>query len=112
MYGLYNPETGVRYENQRNIDAMSEWGPRDSINSEKVKVSAFNEGEKLLLSYDYGDGWEFEVNIKKIDDTKEPSKYPYIISGKGLGIIDDIGGVWKIITIPRKTRWILSYLIG
>lgn len=96
MYDLYNPETGVRYENQRNIDAMSEWGPRDSINSEKVKVSAFNEGEKLLLSYDYGDGWEFEVNIKKIDDTKEPPKYPYIISGKGLGIIDDIGGVWSL----------------
>ena len=40
-------------------------------------------------------GQLFEVNIKKIDDTKEPPKYPYIISGKGLGSIDDIGGVWS-----------------
>ena len=96
MYDLYNPETDVRYEHQRNIDAMSEWGPRDSINSEETKVSAFNVGDKLLLSYDYGDGWEFEVNIKKIYDTKEPPKYPHVISGKGLGIIDDIGGVWSL----------------
>ena len=96
MYDLYNPETGVRYEHQRNIDAMSEWGPRDSVNSEEAKVSAFNVGDKLLLSYDYGDGWEFEVNIKKIDTTKEPPKYPHIISGKGLGIIDDIGSVWSL----------------
>lgn len=96
MYDLYDPKTGIRYESQRNIDAMSEWGPRDSVNSEKAKVSAFNVGDKLLLSYDYCDGWEFEVNIKKINDTIVQPKNPQIISGNGLGIIDDIGGVWSL----------------
>lgn len=96
MYDLYNPATGIRYENQQNIDAMREWGSRDSVNSEKVKVSVFDEGDKLLLSYDYGDSWEFEVNIKKIDASQKQPKYPHIISGKGLGIIEDIGGVWSL----------------
>lgn len=96
MYDLYDPKTGVRYKSQRNIDAMSEWGQRDSVNFEKAKVSAFNVGDKFLLSYDYGDGWEFEVNIKKIHDTIVQSKDPQIISGNGLGIIDDIGGVWSL----------------
>lgn len=96
MYDLYNTFTGIRYENQRNIDAMNEWGARDSVNSEKAKVSIFNVGDKLLLTYDYGDNWKFEINIKRIDNSVVTPKYPHIISGKGLGIIEDIGGVWSL----------------
>lgn len=96
LYDLYNPATDIRYENQDTIEAMSEWKSEDAVNAEKVKVSSFKQGDKLILSYDYGDGWEFEVNIKKIDNSTPVPKYPRILSGKGLGIIDDIGGVWSL----------------
>lgn len=96
LYDLYNPANDIRYENQDTIEAMSEWKSEDAVNAEKVKVSAFEQGDKLILSYDYGDGWEFEVNIKKVDDYARAPKYPRILSGKGLGIIDDIGGVGSL----------------
>lgn len=96
MYDLYNPKTDTRYENQQNIEMMSEWRTEDAVNSEDVKVSTLNEGDKLLLTYDYGDNWEIEVNVKKISYKNVQLKYPQIISGKGLGIIEDIGGVWSL----------------
>lgn len=96
LYDLYNPATDIRYENQDTIEAMSQWKSEDAVNAEKVKVSAFEQGDKLILSYDYGDGWEFEVNIKKVDNSARAPKYPRILSGKGLGIIDDIGGVGSL----------------
>lgn len=94
LYDLYNPTTDICYENQDTIEAMSEWKSEDDVNAEKAKVSAFEQDEKLILSYDYADSWEFEVNIKKVDNYAPAPKYPCILLGKGLGIIDDIGVVW------------------
>lgn len=96
LYDLYNPATDIRYENQETIEAMSEWKSEDAVNAEWGKVSIFEQGDKLILSYDYGDGWEFEVDIKKVDNSALAPKYPHILSGKGLGIIDDIGGVGSL----------------
>ncbi len=104
MYDLYDPKTNIRYENKKNIDMMSEWGPEDAVNSETVRVSVLNEGDKLLLTYDYGDDWEIEVNVKKISYMNTKPKHPQIISGKRLGIIEDIGGVWSLQDYYDKPR--------
>lgn len=47
-------------------------------------------GDKMLLTYDYGENWEFTVTYKgggdKITDL---TKYPKILGGKGWGILED-----------------------
>lgn len=93
MYDLYDRKTGIRYENERNIEMSDDWLTDQSESSEEVRVSVLNEGDKLLLTYDYGDNWEFEVNVKKVFYEENQPVYPQIISGKGLGIIENIGGV-------------------
>lgn len=58
----------------------------------KLSELNLNIGDKFTLEYDYGASWIF--NIEYID--KKPMKnhthmhYPYLISGKGYGIIEDM----------------------
>lgn len=47
-------------------------------------------GDKLILTYDYGENWEFTVTYKGDGDMiSDLSKYPKILSGKGSGILED-----------------------
>ena len=52
-------------------------------------------GEKLLMQYDFGDGWEVELTLESI--TKDPdfpaNELPRVLEGKGFGIVEDCGGV-------------------
>ena len=96
MFDLLNKKTQERFENAESIAEAEDWDPATGIDYEKAKVSYFEKGDKLLLTYDYGDSWEFEVDIKNITTDQVAPKYPKILSGKGYGIIDDIGGVWSL----------------
>lgn len=96
MFDLLNKKTQERFENIESIAEAEDWDPATGIDYEKAKVSYFEKGDKLLLTYDYGDSWEFEVDIKNITIDQTALKYPKILSGKGYGIIDDIGGVWSL----------------
>jgi len=42
--------------------------------------------------YDYGDGWEFGIELIRIYQPSEIINNPLVIEGNGLGIIEDIGG--------------------
>lgn len=96
MFDLLNKKTQERFENVESIAEAEDWDPAIGIDYEKAKVSYFEKGDKLLLTYDYGDSWEFEVDIKNITTDQAAPKCPKILSGKGYGIIDDIGGVWSL----------------
>lgn len=95
LYDLYNPKDDVHYENQEENDSDMVLS-YNSADSEKTKISVFDEGDKLTLTYDYGDNWEFEVHIKKVSYNIAIPKNPQILSGKGYSIIEDIGGVWSL----------------
>ena len=96
MFDLLNEKTQERFENAESIAEAKDWDPATGIDYEKAKVSYFEKRDKLLLTYDYGDSWEFEVDIKNITTDQAAPKCPKILSGKGYGIIDDIGGVWSL----------------
>lgn len=96
MFDLLNKKTQERFENAESIAEAKDWDPATGIDYEKAKVSYFEKGDRLLLTYDYGDSWEFEVDIKNITTDQAAPKCPKILSGKGYGIIDDIGGVWSL----------------
>ncbi|WP_232815511.1 plasmid pRiA4b ORF-3 family protein [Lactobacillus crispatus] len=96
MFDLLNKKTQERFENAESIAEAKDWDPATGIDYEKAKVSYFEKRDKLLLTYDYCDSWEFEVDIKNITTDQAAPKCPKILSGKGYGIIDDIGGVWSL----------------
>lgn len=64
-----------------------------AINPIKTKLSALklSIGDTLTLKYDYGSGWEFTIELLSVHEMKRGSgtHYPYIIAGKGKGIIED-----------------------
>ncbi len=52
-------------------------------------------GERLYLTYDFGDNWQIEILLFKISiDAETPkSKFPRVLQGEGFGIVEDCGGV-------------------
>lgn len=88
MYDLYNLKCHQRF----GISTFDD----ESLDPEKAKVSFFTQNTNLLLVYDYGDNWQFDVKIEKVYQSKQPLLHSQIIAGKGYGIIDDIGGVYEL----------------
>jgi hypothetical protein len=41
------------------------------------------EGQKILYFFDYGDSWEFEVQLLKINKDEIPPREPKVIEVKG-----------------------------
>ncbi len=64
------------------------------------------EKQRLKIIYDWGDNWIFNLTLSKIipDFGDEDFK---VISGKGYGIIDDVGGVWGLQDVfdGNDTSW-------
>lgn len=55
-------------------------------------------GDKLYFTYDFGDNWEFKIKLEKIldpEEVKDPH-IPRVLTGKGQGILEDIGGTWGL----------------
>ena len=52
-------------------------------------------GERIDLTYDFGDNWEVITKLEKVynDDTTLASDFPRVLEGAGFGIIEDCGGV-------------------
>lgn len=65
-----------------------------AIDPIRTKLSALklNVGDKLSMSYDYGAGWEFKIELLSVIEMKRGTgtHYPYVTDGKGKGIIEDI----------------------
>lgn len=64
-----------------------------AIDPIKTKLSTLklSVGDKLSMEYDYGAGWEFEIELLSITEMKRGAgtHYPYVTDGKGKGIIED-----------------------
>ncbi len=50
--------------------------------------------DKIIYEYDFGDGWEHVVEVKKVHAPEAGKKYPTLIGGKGACPPEDCGGVW------------------
>lgn len=81
---------GKRYEIVFEEDDFDDEPAIDPI---KTKLSALklSVGDKLIMEYDYGAGWEFEIKLLSITEMKRGTgtHYPYVTDGKGKGIIED-----------------------
>ena len=68
----------------------------DYVDAKKAPISVYlTETSKCKFRYDFGDDWEFRIKYEAVVVTDEISaKNPVkILEGKGLGIIEDCGGI-------------------
>lgn len=79
----------------RDFDAVS-------IGTKKLSYLELQEKDKLLLEYDTGDGWEFKIQVKKVNNGYKEKNFT-ILSGKGKGIIENCGGLWGLEQFINKT---------
>ena len=70
--------------------------PSDIQDERKFRLDKVlcREKEKLLYSYDFGDGWEHEVLLEKILPFEHGMTSPVCIKGKRACPPEDVGGVW------------------
>lgn len=94
---------GKRYEI---IFEDDDFNDEPAIDPTITKLSALklNAGDKLSMEYDYGAGWEFEMELLSVSEMKRGAgtHYPYVTDGKGKGIIEDTSP-YEIAKIVEKT---------
>lgn len=81
---------GKRYEIVFEEDDFDDEPAIDPIRT-KLSTLKLSVGDKLNMEYDYGAGWEFEIELLSITEMKRGAgtHYPYVTDGKGKGIIED-----------------------
>jgi len=50
--------------------------------------------EKFIYEYDFGDGWEHQLEVEKILPAEPDVRYPRCVAGKRACPPEDCGGVW------------------
>lgn len=51
-------------------------------------------GDRLLYTYDFGDGWEHEIVVEELLDADPEVRYPVLVAAKGACPPEDCGGSW------------------
>lgn len=71
----------------------NDYSGKKPLNPLRKRLSFLNLGigDRLAMEYDYGAGWEFDIELVSIEEMffSSYSHYPYITGGKGNGIIED-----------------------
>ena len=81
---------GKRYEIVFEDDDFEDEPAIDPIRT-KLSTLKLSVRDKLSMEYDYGAGWEFDIELLSITEMKRGAgtHYPYVTDGKGKGIIED-----------------------
>jgi hypothetical protein len=74
--------------------------PSDVRNEAKYRLNQVlkQEKEKLLYTYDFGDGWEHEILLEKILPFEADAQLPVCLKGKRACPPEDVGGIWGYMT--------------
>lgn len=81
---------GNRYEIVFEDDGIN---MKPVIDPVKTKLSAMKLaiGDDLTMEYDYGAGWEFDIQLLSVTEMKRGAgtHYPFVADGRGKGILED-----------------------
>lgn len=66
-------------------------------------VSLNDKDNCLIINYDFGDVWRIKLELEEIygEDNLKNNDIPYVISGKGYGIVEDCGGPHSLMQIAE-----------
>jgi len=72
------------------------WGEMDNVDYSKIKISDLlkKEKDKVIYEYNFGDGWEHDIILEKIDSNAENKIIPTCLTGKNNCPPEDCGGIW------------------
>lgn len=95
--------SGKRHEIVFKDDDFDDESAIDPIKT-KLSVLNLSVGDQLSMEYDYGAGWEFEIELLSAAEMKRGAgtHYPYVADGKGRGIIEDTSP-YELAEIIEKT---------
>lgn len=94
LFDLVNKETGDFYMLPDFLDddfPLPIDAPDDVIDASKATVSRLNKGDRLVLTYDYGDNWKFNMTVEDLVPNYVGYQ-PIVTAAHGYGIIENIGG--------------------
>ena len=93
-YHLYMFEPKSNIERIVDFEFITDW---DNIIDSKTTIidKYFDNNKKIIYTYDFGDNWEFTIEIKK--KVEITNHYPKIKRYKGdYNPVEDCGGVWRL----------------
>lgn len=71
------------------------------MNNMELSILKLQKGDKFKLNYDFGDDWYFHITVSKVLDDDKFDKDFEVIDGKGLGIIEDCGGIGTLVEYAK-----------
>lgn len=94
---LHQFEIGSRrYGDPEMLD--DSWGESETINSLETQLSELLGGKrppkKFHYTYDFGDGWEHQIEFEGTVSAEQGKKYPRCTAGKQACPPEDVGGIW------------------
>ncbi|MEZ4926239.1 MAG: plasmid pRiA4b ORF-3 family protein [Saprospiraceae bacterium] len=83
-------------KNERTIGIPHEDDFSKVEDSRKIKINSLLKApkDKILYEYDFGDGWEHIVELKKVHEPENGKRYPVLIGGAMACPPEDCGGIW------------------
>ena len=68
----------------------------DITNAKELVLASFFDKPKISIKYEYdfGDGWDHELVLEKIQDKEPGTQYPSCIKGERNCPPEDCGGIW------------------
>jgi len=72
------------------------WDEFDNVDYSKIKLSKLLKKEKdsIVYEYDFGDGWEHNIVLEKIQTATDNPILPVCLAGKNNCPPEDCGGTW------------------
>lgn len=72
------------------------WEEMNNVDYSKIKVSDLlkKEKDRIVYEYDFGDSWEHDVILEKINPDIEHKNLPICLTGKNNCPPEDCGGIW------------------
>ncbi len=72
------------------------WEETNNVDFSEVKISDLlkKEKDKIIYEYDFGDGWEHDIILEKIDINRENQNIPVCLDGRNNCPPEDCGGIW------------------
>jgi len=72
------------------------WGEMNNIDYSKIKISDLlkKEKDRIVYEYDFGDSWEHDIILEKIEKNEKNISIPTCLTGKNNCPPEDCGGIW------------------
>lgn len=87
---LYDFDIGGERYGDPDSEFLDDLGDAKSL---KLADLAIGNLKRFVYTYDFGDGWEHQIDIESVEDAERGTKYPRLIGGKRKAPPDDVGGV-------------------